>query len=60
MGAFESHLSYDFKPGFWVSLDGNFWVGGSTSVTGVENPLTKQKTLVLEPPVQSGSASTSH
>ena len=24
IGAFEGHLSYDFKPGFWVSLDGNF------------------------------------
>ena len=43
MEALEGHLSYDFKPGFWVSLDGNFWVGGSTSVAGVENPLTKQE-----------------
>src|SRR6202008_967102 len=34
MGAFEAHLSYDFKPRFWVSLDGNFWVGGITSVAG--------------------------
>ena len=43
IGAFEGHLSYDFKPGFWVSLDGNFWVGGATSVAGVEDPLTKQE-----------------
>jgi hypothetical protein len=43
IGAFESHLSYDFKPRLWVSLDGNFWLGGSTSVDGVENPLTKQR-----------------
>ena len=42
MGALEGHLSYDFKRGFWVSLDGNFWFGGITSVAGVENPLTKQ------------------
>jgi len=43
MGAFETHLSYDFKPRLWVSLDGNYWVGGATSVAGVENSLTKQK-----------------
>jgi hypothetical protein len=43
IGAFETHLSYDFKPRLWVSLDGNFWVGGSTSVAGVENPLTKDR-----------------
>jgi hypothetical protein len=43
MGAFEGHLSYDFKPRFWVSLDGNFWVGGTTSVAGLENSLTKQQ-----------------
>lgn len=43
IGALEGHLSYDFKPGYWVSLDGNFWVGGTTSVAGVENSLTKQE-----------------
>lgn len=43
IGAFETHLSYDFKPGYWVSLDGNFWVGGATSVAAIENPLTKQE-----------------
>jgi hypothetical protein len=42
MGAFEGHLSYDFKSRLWVSLDGNFWVGGVTSVNGIENSLTKQ------------------
>lgn len=41
--AFETHLSYDFKPRFWVSADGNYWVGGKTSVAGIENPLTKQE-----------------
>jgi len=43
IAAFEGHVSYDFKPGIWVSLDGNYWVGGKTSVAGVENPLTKQE-----------------
>jgi hypothetical protein len=25
IGALETHLSYDFRPRLWVSLDGNFW-----------------------------------
>jgi hypothetical protein len=41
--AFETHLSYDFKPRLWVSLDGNFWHGGKTSLNGVQNSLTDQK-----------------
>jgi hypothetical protein len=41
--AFETHLSYDVRPRFWVSLDGNFWYGGRTSLNGVENPATLQK-----------------
>lgn len=41
--AFETHLSYDVRPRFWVSLDGNFWYGGRTSLNGVENPRTLQK-----------------
>jgi hypothetical protein len=43
IGAFEGHLSYDLKPRLWVSLDGNYWFGGKTSLDGVENPLTVQK-----------------
>jgi hypothetical protein len=43
VGAFEGHLSYDVKPRFWASLDGNFWFGGKTSLNGVENPSTEQK-----------------
>ena len=42
VGAFEGHLSYDVKQRLWFSLDGNFWVGGRTSINGVENPLTLQ------------------
>jgi hypothetical protein len=41
--AFETHLSYDFRPRLWVSLDGNFWYGGRTSLDGVMNPATLQK-----------------
>jgi hypothetical protein len=43
IAAFETHLSYDFRPRLWVSLDGNFWYGGRTSLNGVENPDTLQK-----------------
>jgi hypothetical protein len=43
VGAFEGHLSYDVKPRFWASLDGNFWSGGRTSLNGVENPNTLQR-----------------
>jgi hypothetical protein len=42
IGSFEGHLSYDVKPRFWFSLDGNFWFGGVTSLTGIANPATRQ------------------
>ena len=41
--AFEGHLSYDVKPRLWASLDSNFWVGGQTSLNGIENPNTLQR-----------------
>lgn len=43
IGTFEGHLSRDIKPRLWVSLDGNFWFGGKTSLNGVQNPATLQK-----------------
>jgi hypothetical protein len=42
IGAFEGHFSYDFRPRFWVSLDGNFWRGGETSLNGIANPSSLQ------------------
>jgi hypothetical protein len=43
IGAFEGHVIYDFtKRGLWASLDGNFWLGGTTTIAGVENSLTRQ------------------
>jgi Putative MetA-pathway of phenol degradation len=39
----ETHLSYDVRPRFWMSLDANFWRGGTTSANGVENPATFQQ-----------------
>jgi hypothetical protein len=41
--AFEGHLSYDFKPRLWVSADVNYWFGGATSLNGVRNSVTVQK-----------------
>jgi hypothetical protein len=41
--AFEGHLSYDVKPRLWASLDGNFWVGGRSTLNGIENPSTLQR-----------------
>jgi len=43
MGVIEGHLNYDFKPRLWVSLDGNFWFGGSTALNGVPSPGTQQR-----------------
>jgi len=42
-GSFEGHLSYDFKSRLWVSLDGNYWFGGKTSLNGTQNDLTNQR-----------------
>jgi len=43
IGSLEGHLSYDVRPRLWISLDGNFWYGGRTSLNGVQNPRTLQK-----------------
>lgn len=37
IGAIEAHLSYDVKPRFWASIDGNFWYGGRTIQNGIES-----------------------
>ncbi|HWZ00460.1 MAG TPA: transporter [Edaphobacter sp.] len=42
IGSFEGHLGYDFKPRLWFSLDGNFWFGGVTSLSGIQNLATRQ------------------
>jgi hypothetical protein len=41
IGAFEGHLSYNFNPRLWASLDGNYWFGGKTSIAGVVNPVSQ-------------------
>ena len=42
IASLEGHLSYDVKPRLWLSLDGNFWTGGITSLGGIQNLATKQ------------------
>jgi hypothetical protein len=42
IGSFEGHISRNFGAGTWVSLDGNFWWGGVTSLSGIQNLATKQ------------------
>ena len=44
IGSFEGHLSYDIgkNPKLWVSVDGNFWFGGATSLNGIANTVTRQ------------------
>lgn len=45
VGSVEGHLSYDFPRNWcWASLDGNFWYGGITSLSGVRNLATQQRT----------------
>ena len=43
VGAFEAHLSYDFSPRLWVSIDANYWWGGAITTNGKYNALTNQK-----------------
>ena len=45
--AFEAHLSYDVRPRLWISLDANFWSGGETSLDGVANRATYQRSSRL-------------
>jgi hypothetical protein len=42
IGALEGHLSRNFKFGTWASLDANFWWGGVTSLSGIQNLATRQ------------------
>jgi hypothetical protein len=33
--AFQGHVIYTMRPGYWVAFDGNFWHGGRTTVNGL-------------------------
>jgi hypothetical protein len=35
IGAVETHLTYNWKPRLWTSLDANFWAGGDTAINAI-------------------------
>jgi hypothetical protein len=37
IGVSEAHFTYYAKPRLWASLDGNYWVGGRSSINGQKN-----------------------
>ena len=43
VGELEAHLSYDVQPRLWLSLDANYWWGGQTSLNGVTEPISEQR-----------------
>ena len=43
IGSFEGHISRNFKAGTWISLDGNYWWGGATTLGGITNLATEQR-----------------
>src|SRR5262249_44646881 len=35
--ALQGHVSYNFRPGLWVGLDGTYYTGGRTTTDGVQD-----------------------
>jgi Putative MetA-pathway of phenol degradation len=35
LGAFQAHLSYNFKPKIWVAIDATYYVGGESTINDV-------------------------
>jgi hypothetical protein len=31
---FQSHIGYNFRPGFWLAADGTYYTGGESSLNG--------------------------
>jgi hypothetical protein len=46
IGAFQSHLSYNFRRQLWAAFDVTYYVGGRTTVEGVENADLQSNTRV--------------
>ena len=54
---YQLHAGYNFRPGFWLAADYGRYVGGRTSVDGVENDDAQKNSrigLVLSLPVATG------
>ena len=43
----EFHLSYGIKQRLWVSLGGNFWFGGRTTVNGIQNVVALEQRFLF-------------
>jgi hypothetical protein len=37
VGAFQTHVSYNFQRQLWAAFDATYYVGGRTSIQGIEN-----------------------
>jgi hypothetical protein len=37
LGSVQAHVSYTFRPGLWLALDGTYYTGGRTHLNGVRN-----------------------
>ena len=46
IGSLQGHLSYNFRGGLWLALDGNYFTGGRTSVDGEEQSDLQQNSRV--------------
>jgi len=46
IGTFQTHVSYSFKPGFWVALGGTYFTGGITTVAGTERSDLQKNTRI--------------
>jgi hypothetical protein len=46
MGAFQAHLSYNFTRLLWAALDATYYVGGRSTVDGIENNDRQSNTRV--------------
>jgi hypothetical protein len=46
MGAFQGHLSYNFRRQLWAAFDVTYYVGGGTAVNGVDNDDRQANTRV--------------
>ena len=42
----QVHVRYLFKPGIWGAVDGNFWIGGQSTVDGIANDDEQQNSRV--------------
>jgi hypothetical protein len=46
MGAFQAHLSYNFTRLLWAAFDATYYVGGRSTVDGIENNDRQSNTRV--------------